>query len=408
MTTGDTELLTGRAGNEAAAGYREMPMANPDPNPEPAIDSDSAIAQHLRRPPPPEPTERKYTDQVSGEDRPSNETVELERASRDISEIRAAERAALERQRNSELNDAISWLEREEAVLKDAATPRPVEQQQAQEPQPPTDYTPQLDPETVQATDPQYDPELLQALSSPKVRAVLEQVNAGVEQTKAQYQAATAELATQAQGVLTALFPELANLSGQALQGALVFMQQSQPERFQQFQQLTGRAQQLVGIYRQQQAEAQAQQQQQYAQQLEWFKVAEDEKWEAAIARDRSPDQIKALRENAMPLIERHYGISPRELGAIYSGQQRVDAATFMRSANFQLMLSDALSYRMSREAVGRAVNRPVPQVIRPGSPAEFQTRTEAALAEAQAKLKPSMSAKEAAAYVIARRAASR
>jgi hypothetical protein len=237
---------------------------------------------------------------------------------------------------------------------------------------------------------------------------VLEQVNAGVEQTKAQYQAATAELATQAQGVLTALFPELANLSGQALQGALVFMQQSQPERFQQFQQLTGRAQQLVGIYRQQQAEAQAQQQQQYAQQLEWFKVAEDEKWEAAIARDRSPDQIKALRENAMPLIERHYGISPRELGAIYSGQQRVDAATFMRSANFQLMLSDALSYRMSREAVGRAVNRPVPQVIRPGSPAEFQTRTEAALAEAQAKLKPSMSAKEAAAYVIARRAASR
>ena len=64
------------------------------------------------------------------------------------------------------------------------------------------------------------------------------------------------------------------------------------------------------------------------------------------------------------------------------------------------------MRYRLAQRNIGKAISRPVANVQRPGSSSGAPTRLEFALAEAASKLKPSMSAKEAAAYVIARRAA--
>jgi hypothetical protein len=197
--------------------------------------------------------------------------------------------------------------------------------------------------------------------------------------------------------VLTALFPDLANLSGQALQGALVFMQQSQPERFQQFQQLAGRAQQLVGAYQQQQAQ-QAQQQQIQAAQFKQFALAADDAFDRMNA-GVPAETRKAITQEAVNIFKEH-AISETEL------MQHYNSNPLLRSAAGQQIVADAARYRLSQKGLSRHLANPVPHVVRPGSSAERVTRAEEALAEARAKLKPSMSAKEAAAYVIARRAA--
>jgi hypothetical protein len=413
MSDQQDEQKYGLEGIEQSQGYTPLVHAVPDEPAEPAIDPDSTLARHLQRPELPPPVHRDYFDVQTGEATPDNRTLKVERAASDIASAREQERLEVQRAANEalnrELDDATATLD----AIKAAEAPQPVEQEP-----PPVD---ELQPEQ-QAFQPQpeavtsgLDPEIAAAIQSPKVRNLLEQASLQVEQAKVGYQQATEQLAIEAQGVMTALFPELVGLSGQQAQGALAAMQQREPQRFEQFRQLAGRAQQLIGVYQAQQAEQRqqfaqqvAKQQQQHAQWLRLYETAEIRKYEEAIARDRSPEQIKSLRENVMPYVEKHYGIPEQQMRALYSGEEYADAATFMRSAPFQLMLSDALSYRMSKEAVGRAVSRPIPNVQRPGSSGEAQTRTEVALAEAQSKLKPAMSAKEAAAYVIARRAASR
>ena len=382
MTEQVDEQKYGLEGIEQAAGYRPMQLANPDPPAEPGL-TDEQLA-HFNRPPPPEPIERSYNDVTSGERRPDNEIVELDRAARDISAARAAERLEIQKAENEELNRALDWLKNEEETMRLAATPH-VEQQPVQPAQP--EQQPALTAEQLQALPPeeQYaaaqaqfaeaDRQLQAALADPIVRerietefnAVRSQAAAQVEQMKAAFQQGVAGLATEAAGLVGALFPELVGLNPQQLQGAIAVMAKSQPERVQQLGRLVAQSQNIVAAQQQQQAQAQQIAQQQYAQQLEKYTLDEQNKYEAAIARDRSPEQVKALKASVLPMVEKHYGISQDQFRALYNGQQQVDASTMMRSANFQLMLSDALSYRMSKEALPRAISRPVASVQRPG-----------------------------------------
>jgi hypothetical protein len=242
-------------------------------------------------------------------------------------------------------------------------------------------------PDPVQSADPAYDAELAQALSSPRVRAVLQQVNDSVEATKAQYHQATAQMAQEASALIGVLFPEFANMNPQQLQGALAVMAQTQPERVAQLRQLAGRTQNILAAQQQQQAQQQAQQRQQYQENLARYADQEVKRYDQLIARDRTPEQIKAIRENVFPMVEKHYGIPEASMRDLYNGAAPVDGATFMRSSAFQLMLSDALSYRMSKEAVGRAVSRPIPNVQRPGVPEPGPRPDEGAIADAMRRL---------------------
>ena len=200
-------------------------------------------------------------------------------------------------------------------------------------------------------------------------------------------------------------------MSPEQIQGALRLMQ---PQRAEQYRQHVGLVSNLIAAHQQQAAQQQqqqlalqAQQQQRAQQQLEQYRLAEVKRYEEATAHE-SPELMRTLRESAFPMIERHYGVPEAMMRALASGQQHVDSAELLHSSAFQLMITDALKYRMAQQSVGRSASRPIPQVVRPGSSAEAQTRTEAALAEAQAKLKPSMSPKEAAQFLIAKRAAAR
>ena len=326
----DTELLTGRAGNEAAQGYEPMLSADPVNKPDDAgltpqdlADDDSAAQRHLSRPPGAdfgELVDRPYLDVQSGRPTPENKVVSAEQAAHDLTSVRAAEKLELEKQHNSDLNEALDWLAREQSALAAASAPQT---------EPPPDYQPELDPAAIAALPleqqnalyeqnsarlAEADRQIQEVLKDPIIRERIEtefnQVRAEVNQAKAGYQQATAELATQAQGVLTALFPELLNLSGPQLQGALQYMQQSAPERFQQFQQLSGRAAQLVGVYRQQQAEQQQQMREVQAAQFRQFATWHD----GQTLVNETPETLKQIRTTVIE-DARQAGISEKRIG---------------------------------------------------------------------------------------------
>jgi hypothetical protein len=361
MSDQQDEQKFGLEGIEQSQGYSPMPMANPDPDPEPAL-TDEQLA-HWNRPQQPPPVERSYNDVGSGEPTPDNQTVEIERASRDISEIRAAERAALEQQRNADLNEALDYLRSEEETLRQAMQPQPA---QPVEQQPEQQAQPELQQPQPEAVPSGVDPEIAQALQNPKIRNLLEQVNLGVEQTKSQYAAATEQLAIEAQGVITALFPEHVGLSGQQAQGALAAMQQREPQRFEQFRQLAGRAQQLIGVYHQQQVERQqafaqqvAQQQRDSAHQFKLFATAADNTFDE-MNKSVPAETMKAIRAEAIALFKEH-GVSETELAEHYNSNP------LLRSAAGQQIVSEAARWRLAQKAISQHRSAPVPQVQRPG-----------------------------------------
>jgi hypothetical protein len=380
----------GIRGTEKAAGFTKMPLADAPPQEDLALDASVENFVASRDDPAPA-VERAFFDVQTGEPRPSNETVSAEDAARNVANVREAERQAVEEQQNRDLQEALDQLR--------APEPQPVavDEQVTGRTEARPDYTPQPDhPEAVQM-DPQIDPEIAAAFQNPKIRAVLEQASQGVEQTKAQFQQATAALALEAQGMITALFPELAGLNGQQMQGALAVMAQNQPERVQQLQQLMGRAQNLVGAYQQQQAQAAQQQSELARAQFQQFAAWHDGK----SLVNETPESRKAIQSVILEDAKRA-GISEKEIASVYN------SVPAFRHSFVQELLADGAKYRLAQRNVATKAHHQVPHVARPGSSAEALTRTEEALASARSKLKPSMSAKEAAAYVIARRAASR
>jgi hypothetical protein len=401
------EQKYGLEGIEASQNYVPMPLADAPPQEDLALDATVENFIASREDPAPI-VEREFRDVQTGEPRPCNETLSAGDAARNVANVREQERLELDRARNEALNREL-----------DDATQTLDALRAAEAPQPPQAQLEQLDPEAIaampleqqnalyaanQAQLAEADRQIQQLLQDPVVRERIEgefnQVRAQVDQAKAAYQQATVDLATQAQGVLTALFPDLSNLSGPQLQGALQYMQQSQPERFQQFQQLAGRAQQLVGVYRAQQAEQQQQMREVQAAQFKQFALVADDAFDRMNA-NVPAETRKAISQEAVNIFK-EFGISETEL------MQHYNSNPLLRSAAGQQIVAEAARYRLSQKGLSQRRANPVPQVVRPGSPEAFQTRSEAALAEARAKLKPSMSAKEAAACVIARRAASR
>jgi hypothetical protein len=395
------ELLTGRAGNEAAQGYSPLQHAVPDEPKEPAIDPESTLAKHFQRPAEPDPVHRDYFDVQTGEPTPDNATVELSRAAKDISEVRASENLELEKQHNADLNQALDFLEQEQAAQRAATTPQPAQPvEQQQEPLQP-EYQPQYDPEAVQAMDPQYDPELLQALSSPKVSAVLEQVNQGVQQTAAQYQQQLANAALTATASFAAAFPELNGLQPEQLPGALALINKSNPARAQEIARQYDRVSHLV---RQNQQVAMAQQQQQQAQASEQFRQfakASDDRFDATN-KDMPKEQMTAIKEEALVMLK-EYGLSDADLAREYNSNP------LFRSAAGQQIMMEAAAYRLARKAVSRHRANPVPHVQRPAV-AESVRIDDGAVASALARLNAPGGAdgrtglRNAAALVAARR----
>jgi hypothetical protein len=382
--SGQDEQKYGLEGVEASQGYSPMPLADAPPQEDLAIDATVENFVSTRDDPAPI-VERAFFDVQTGEPRPSNETVSAEDAARNVANVREAERQAVEKQHNRDLAEALDQLhgpERQPVAVDNGRT----------EPQP--DYQPQ--PEAAQATDPNIDPAIAAALENPAVRGLLQRASQEIEQQKAAFIQATNAAAAEVTAAMLVSFPEFTHVknAGELAAAATVLAQQN-PQRFQQFRDFYNRTQTV--LQQQQQVAAQTARHQQELASAEFQKFATYH--DANSLLNETPESLKQIRTTVID-DARRAGISEADL------VQAWNSIPALRHSFVQDLMADGVKFRLAQRNVAKAVHHPVPHVQRPGSSAERVTRTEEALAEARAKLKPSMSAKEAAAYLIARRAA--
>ena len=378
----DEEQKFGLDSVEESQGFQKMPMALPV-EPTTALDvaedlgTDDPAYKHLTRTDESEPIDRSYKDVRSGEEIDRKYSVSQEQAASDLARARSEEQAARQQREQADLKFALDQLPQ------DGQPPRQPAQQDQQpaaldEPQP---DAPQMTAEEAQRLSTEADRELETALQNPLLREKLEtEFNAVRAESKQEverahnlfaavrdhYVTATNNLVAEASGIIGALYPELNGLSGAELNGALRVMAQQNPQRVQALQQLASRAQGLVQAQQRQQYEAQQGHAMQQQHELEKFSAAEEKRYEEAV-KHVSAETMRAVRKNVYPTVEKAYGIPKETMQRLYSGEQRVDSAVFVRSAAFQLMLTDAVKYRLSKQGITQARANSVQKVMRPG-----------------------------------------
>jgi hypothetical protein len=193
-------------------------------------------------------------------------------------------------------------------------------------------------------------------------------------------------------------FPEFSHVknAGELAAAATVLAQQN-PQRFQQFRNFYNKTQAV--LQQQQQVAAQTAQQQSELQRAQFRQFAAWHDGHSLV--NETPETLKQIRTTVIE-DARQAGISEADL------VQAWNSTPALRHSFVQNLMADGVKFRLAQRNIAKAAHHNVPHVVRPGSPEAFQTRSEAALAEARSKLKPQMSAREAADYLIARRGANR
>jgi hypothetical protein len=163
------EQKYGLEGNEASQGFTPMPLADSPPQEDLALDASVENFVASRDDPAPI-VGREFRDVQSGEKWPEYETLRAEDAARNLSNVREAERRALDEQQNRDLQEALDQLH------------APVDEQLTGRTEAQPDFTPQPDAEAVQGVDPQIDPAIAAALENPTVRNLLQQASQEIEQ----------------------------------------------------------------------------------------------------------------------------------------------------------------------------------------------------------------------------------
>ena len=383
MSENIEEQKFGKESIEQSQDFQKMPMAIPDEPPAEDLDSKDildarytgvspreAAAEVVRRraggeeseitpvqsPPPPIP--RTYIHaggEHAGEPRPQHETIEIDRASRDLSGTRAAEAAAKEAAADRDLQQAIDALR--------SGQPEPQEQPQsyqqpaAEQPQQPAGSKAWEDPEVIAGIN-QYTTE----------------TNRALQQAQQQYQAAVQQNALAALAGLTAQFPELQGLnSQQELQTAIQTVSRTNPDRARQITDYIGRVSGLVTeSLRVQQAQQDA-----YTQQLQQYQAATQQQFQrdAKAADDQFDDYARSqglsdqyvaneIRQEVKNMW-RDYGVSDEQLSQLWHGDP------IFRSLPAQKLMLDAARFRLAQRGAKAARANPVKTVMRPGSPAE-------------------------------------
>lgn len=393
----------GKRSVEAGQGF--VPMAEPL-RPEPETERDATLPRAYssdndwrhENDGAPSIVERHYHTPGSDETRPRNESVELERAVRDLGEIRKTEfeiDAALRDVQLAEQVEALRSPLAKEVAEAQAATPEP-QQQQAQEAQQQPEAQP-VDP-VAKALE---DPRVLSAVMQQRQRDLAE------GQRAVQHAAAVVEHnARVAVASIFARFPEvqqLANMSPPQQQAAMQMLAQSNPQRFQDIQR------EYAGIQQVLQADAQIKQHQavQAAQryQAEWsqWSADEDAKFTARHPEMNDPAKQPQIAQRAQAYME-NIGFSKDDIARAWHGQASVN----LRDHRAQSIIMDAMRYREAIAGVPNARANPVAKVQRPGTSVERAPAGDVDLRTLFDKLAQTGSARDAAALLSARRARSR
>jgi hypothetical protein len=360
----DDDFPTGRASNEAQAGFE--PMAERAKEPEEQewsqetyeTDQLEDIAREVseRRGKERSPLiERNYVS-VGGEDhgspRPAHETVSAARAADDLKAIRDAEVQFIEQQEDRAIADAIdeahgrpTQTAQEEALAEWRAQQQQA-QQQAEQPAPPDGI----------------DPALYEAMKHPEVQRAIQEKFDGAEKARQQYAQATFQSAQLAAASLIASVPELQGLDPSQYGTALEIVSRQNPQKGAEIRQHFSRIEQLFNIAQQAKAQEAQLEQQKAAATLQSWRAQEAAKFDRWQARPENAARAKAVGAQAAELFQSEYGVSRQQLQALAQSQP------LLHSEIGQRLIIDALSYRQAlRTATANPARAPLPPVQKPG-----------------------------------------
>jgi hypothetical protein len=391
------EQLYGREGIEADSGYIPIPesvLAKPDEiEHAEAIQkwSDDRAQEASARP----TVDRNYirTDGPDvGEKYPEAGTVSAERAAKDLSDIREAEAAFAELERNELLGVEIDLAR----LNAQPVTPQAEMPPEAQQPQTPL-VSELQQPQNAPADN--GDDEVIRVLQqNPKVLSALQQQRAAdvakvdtAINSAAQWALQNATMATAA--LLNR--SELKNIPPSQLPGAIAALAQSNPDVAAEIQSQINQVQTLTQQYQ----EAQRVAQQRAAIQFQAFGAAQDDAFDKSMASE-SPETVGAIKQAAHKMLN-EAGLSDQEI--LYHWNTN----PVMRSAFGQQILADAARFRMLKAGI-KPAPKPVPNVVKPGSSVDRPDASDRDSFALENRFRGPLSAKQAAELVIGRRARSR
>jgi CRP-like cAMP-binding protein len=248
----------------------------------------------------------------------------------------------------------------------------------------------------------QKNPQLASAMQE-EIQRTQQHAAAQVEQEKGRYIQGLASNAVTAIQSVAIAYPELASVNDlNQIPVVINTVAQSNPDRA---KAMVGHIQQVAVMVQQAQAAQGQYQAQQYAAQQQQF-----QKWSEAhdnafdkhfdsVVPDRA--QQAEIKKEALAMLQ-DQGLSHADLQALWQ-------TPAFRSLASQKTMLDAALYRRSKSTAKQKSIKPVPTVQRPGSGTEYVRNSEwTGQREALAKLDRTGSAKDAAAYLVAKRAAAR
>jgi hypothetical protein len=381
------ELLTGKEGIEASQGYVEMPPAVPESASVPDdISLDTTVEERAAAEV--AITPRAYVDTRDGSPRPDNETVELDRAVKDIGERRAEEFKLLEQLKDQQLRDRLEGLKSQLGAEVNKAnagewtrTAEDIDalpiaqqiaelealraQQQAQQqtqPQPGEQPQP-VDQDLTKLL--QDNPRLIEAINNQRV-----QDWQGAHQTIAAAERWIQDSALQATAGVFVAWPELQNISAQELPVALNLMQRQNPERHAQVMRHIAGIQGMLEQSRYVQQQQQQRAQQQYQQQWNQFSAEEDSKFVSRNPEMADAQTAAAVTHKAVDYLKQ-IGFSDDDLSRSWGGA----ASWSPRDARVQQVIMDALKYRQAVAAVPQARRNAPARVMKPGASGQIASQ---------------------------------
>jgi hypothetical protein len=302
-----------------------------------------------------EPVLREYQSRTAdgrftGEKSDITQTVDLERASSELADLRRAERDAQEALAGLERAKEIDKF-RSDADAADRGLPTP-EQLQPQ----PTEVVPETTPNTLAEKYARLDPEL---------RAAVEQQAMAAESARQQYSQAAQMLVQGTEAALLAQWPELRGVTAQQLPAVLHGINSRDPQRASQIVQSLQSAQQSIMAAQQHQAAEVQRQQAQAAQQFQTYAKAQDDEFDN-FERSRPPAEAKAVRDNIAKVLTEDFGIDQNALLQIYHSNPA------FRSSQAQRLVYMAVRASLAERAMRNGPKGLPPVSLRPGASGDY------------------------------------
>ena len=235
--------------------------------------------------------------------------------------------------------------------------------------------------------------EVERLLAIPHVREAVEKLEGDYKSAATAYQQGVEVASFMTRAALADTIPDIISLPPEHQAGALAALAQREPQRYARAAAQINRANQLTALYQEQQHAKTATEEREFSQ----FAKTESAAFNDAI-KDEPKERVREVEKAIIESIK-EYGGDDAAFFELFKNTK------ILHSRVAQRLLYDAGQYRLMKQAVPKAMPKPVPAVQRPGVAPSKGDRAAASIAALDQKLSRSGSVNDAFALLQAKRA---